>query len=102
MATGPDSAFWSLEHLSRQLTGTLRKPLDEYHPLVLDAVLNHLPDALKRESIRRAQVDDDAAEAEWERTRDTGGVDPEWDELEQALRAGIDPATLPSWQGGSS
>lgn len=92
MATGPDCGSWSLEHLTRQLTGTLRKPLDEYHPLVLDALLNHLPDAIKREGIKRAQ------EADWEETRETG--DPEWDEMERAIRSGVDPATLPSWQDG--
>ena len=90
MATGPDSYLWSLEVLTRQLTGTYRKPLDEYNPKVLDALLNHLPDVIKREAIKRAQA------ADWDEARETG--DPEWDEMERAIRAGVDPATLPSWQ----
>jgi hypothetical protein len=90
MVAGPDAYRWSLEVLNRQLTGTYRLPLDEYPPKVLDALLNHLPDALKRKAIQRAQ------DADFEETRETG--DPEWDEMERAIRAGVDPATLPSWQ----
>jgi hypothetical protein len=80
-----------LEVLNRQLTGTYRKPLDEYAPKVLDALLNYVPDALKREAIKRAQAED------FDAPREPTG-DPEWDEMEQAIRAGVDPATLPSWQ----
>lgn len=90
MATGADSYLWSLEVLTRQLTGSYRKPLDEYHPTVLAALINHLPDALKRESARRAM------ETSLDDLPETG--DPEWDEMQRALRAGVDPATLPSWQ----
>lgn len=92
MVAGPESYLWSLEDIARRMTGSFRKPLDEYHPRVLDALLNHLPDAIKREGIKRAQ------EADWEETRETG--DPEWDEMERAIRSGVDPATLPSWQDG--
>lgn len=92
MVAGPNSYQWSLEDISRRMTGHFLKPLDEYPAKVLDALLNHLPDALKREGIKRAQ------EVDWEETRETG--DPEWDEMEAAIRAGVDPATLPSWQDG--
>lgn len=95
MVSGPDAYSWSLEVINRQLTGTYRKPLDEYHPKVLDALLNHLPDALKREAIRRAN------EADFDEPYTETG-DPEWDEMEQAVRAGVDPATLPSWQPGAN
>jgi hypothetical protein len=97
MATGPDSYRWSLEVVSIRVRSQLLKPLDEYHPRVLDALLNHLPDHLKREAIRRAQEADDLWEADLEETGD-----PEWDEMNRALRAGVDPSTLPSWGGGDN
>ena len=87
MVSGPEAYLWSLEVLNRQLVGTYRRPLDEYAPKVLDVLLNHLPDALKRVAIKRADFED-AYETD----------DPEWDEMQRAIRAGVDPATLPSWQ----
>ena len=98
MATGPLSAVWSLEVVSLRLRGSLLKPFDEYHHRVLDALLNHLPDHLKREAVRRAMDEDDA----WDAVDDVETGDPEWDEMNKALRAGVDPATLPSWGGGDN
>jgi hypothetical protein len=93
MVRGPDRLRWSVEDLHRRLTGRPRLDLDEYHPLVLTALLAHLPDAIKRETIRRAQ------EADYDETTPETG-DPEWDEMERAVRAGVDPSTLPSWKAG--
>lgn len=90
MATGPNAYQWSLEDINRKLTGAFLKPLDEYHPRVLDALLNHLTEALKREGDKRSQIDLTSEIGE------TG--DPEWDEMVRAQNAGVDPTTLPSWQ----
>lgn len=76
-----------------KLRGFPKKDLEDYHPLILDALLNHLPDAFKQASLRRLM----AEEADWDETRETG--DPEWDEMERAIRAGMSPHDLPSWGG---
>jgi hypothetical protein len=100
MATSPDSAAWSLEQVSLKVTGRLLRPLDEYHPRVLDAILNHLPGQLQQEAARRMMAADDEDDEDFLLDDEEGETgDPEWDEMNRALRAGIDPTTLPSWDG---
>ena len=84
--TREPSSWWVLESIHRKLSGgTFRQPLEDYHPLTLNAVLNHLDDVLNNTGTAHT----------YEHAMLTG--DPEIDALERAIEAGIDPTTLPQW-----
>lgn len=97
MATGPDTYRWSLEVVSMKVSGRLLRPLDSYHPIVLDALLHHFPARLKVEGLRRAREEEDAEDAGSDVFAETG--DAEMDEMLRAMQLGVDPTTLPGWDG---
>lgn len=80
---------WILASLHWARTGRMPEPLEDYPPLVLRAVWDHLPEAVAIREAREAAERAQRAEAEYDRPRETG--DPEIDRWEREIAAGRTP-----------
>ena len=87
MAEEP-TARWILEHVQIKRTGNPRHPLDEYHPLVLNALMNKMDEEVEAAG-HRADEEERAHLASYDGPLLTG--DPIADEWERSIARGEEP-----------